>query len=140
MPVRDGGRYRAIELGTVTMSARGPSVRVCRLGRANEQLCRHGLIGLSADYSRPAQPDTPPAAGTGAAFVDEFNSGGLKRGQDFHQAFDHTADHAVTGFHPLNGRKRNPRRLRQMPLVHTDQRSRRPHLCCGKQRNSPAKG
>jgi hypothetical protein len=66
-------------------------------------------------------PNPTPATLAHGAIVDQLDAEGIQPGDQLHQGVNIAADEAVAGFHPLNGRHRKARTLRQLALVNADQ-------------------
>lgn len=53
----------------------------------------------------------------GRSISDEDDPGTIQRADKLHQRVHIAADNAITGFHPLNGRQREPRFFGKLPLI-----------------------
>jgi hypothetical protein len=64
-------------------------------------------------------------ATTGAkgAFANQFNTSGLKRGDQLHERVNGSSDDTVARLHPLDGWHRESRQRRQLTLINANQRA-----------------
>ena len=61
---------------------------------------------LSMSSASAFQPDATASARAGCALTDEFDTGRIEPGNQFHEGIDVAADDAFAGFHSLDRWKR----------------------------------
>ena len=68
------------------------------------------------------QPHAAPAGHAGGALADEFDAGGIERGNQFHEGVDVAANDALAGFHPLDRRDGKPGQIGKFALIDAEKR------------------
>jgi hypothetical protein len=74
------------------------------------------------------KPNAPPSGRTRNPRIDQFDSCALKSGNQFHERIDVGSDHAIAGFHALNGGNGKVRQIGGLPLVYIQERAGGPEL------------
>src|SRR5260221_6550251 len=75
-----------------------------------------------------AEPDAPAAGRTRSPRIDQLDAGVLKRGDQLHQRIDVGPDHAVAGFHALNGGNGKVSQVGCLPLIDIQEGAGGPEL------------